>query len=822
MSKKQPALSQSKSRELGILVSLSLCFAILLFGCVATGPMTRTQQLIDTQQYKDALAGIRSDIAGSGSASPVLQAQLRLYGIKAIIAYSWYYGKIDDFDKEAQRYFDEGVRLAGVNQILIGELNHEMATYYGKSFRLGTGIEYIRRAIDILEAQNDRFRLARSYELLGSFYEAKGLKRMRDECREKALSLAKDYFNRPSGPDERRYWLEYSNMLIGRMIDHGLDGAPEKIYPLWRTLEPLALKYLTPVSPSYLYAAKALAAAGDVDGARRIFELGKHHAQRSSRRGMDMDVIGTELQIALAAKNYSSAVAHYKQWIARKRRLKFKGHPADNFWGGQAYEGAGDLESASQLYQKYIKELESGRLSMAVNERTHFFSGWYRKAYYGLIRCRAKEYLENPSKANFDRLLKASELIRARQFGELTGELSANDLSSALLDRMRSELAADEAVLGCLTMDDYILVYGITPTDQAARLVPYKRKKFNEQMRHLIKELSNPESRLQSISGKTQVIQDLVLERLEYVIEGMRRIVFLPDGMLGAVPLEVISTSRDEYKPLALEKTVSYSPSLAYLLRKRSAKQRYAEDGFLALANPRYGSGDQKQIGNGGPLSQMEISARGGRFLQYFVPLPETQDEVVEITRRLDEQRVKILTGADASETVLQDLDLSGYRVIHIATHGILGDEVPGVEEPALVLADDPDSDGFLKASEVQNLKLNAAMTALSACNTGAGQYVTGEGIMGMSRSFLLAGSGSVVVSLWPVASMETVQLMVSFYQGMSMNMETPDALQRAKIEMMRGNHQRLVSAGVDAPAADAVNGDPHPFFWAPFIIIGH
>ena len=111
--------------------------------------------------------------------------------------------------------------------------------------------------------------------------------------------------------------------------------------------------------------------------------------------------------------------------------------------------------------------------------------------------------------------------------------------------------------------------------------------------------------------------------------------------------------------------------------------------------------------------------------------------------------------------------------------------------------------DGYLTLSEVQGLSLDADLVVLSACDTGSGEYYSGEGVMGLSRGFLLAGGDSVVVSLWPVASRPTVELMTAFYQGLRSARRNPPVCARAQLSLM----------GKPETAA--------PLFWAPFVLIG-
>ena len=124
------------------------------------------------------------------------------------------------------------------------------------------------------------------------------------------------------------------------------------------------------------------------------------------------------------------------------------------------------------------------------------------------------------------------------------------------------------------------------------------------------------------------------------------------------------------------------------------------------------------------------------------------------------------------------------------------------------MLGSESAEDGFLTSSEVSLFKLDAELTVLSACNTGRGEVITGEGVMGMSRAFLAAGSRSVVVSLWPVASKQTELLMVDFYRKLRGGLPAAEALRAAKLEMV-------------ARARKAGAPESHPFFWAPFILLG-
>jgi CHAT domain-containing protein len=161
--------------------------------------------------------------------------------------------------------------------------------------------------------------------------------------------------------------------------------------------------------------------------------------------------------------------------------------------------------------------------------------------------------------------------------------------------------------------------------------------------------------------------------------------------------------------------------------------------------------------------------------------------------------------GTQASKAALLGKDLGSYDSIVFATHGYFGKDLPGIQEPVIVftLLDQPKGqDGFLRLSEVIGLKITADVVALTACQTGLGQRISGEGTMGMGRAFQYAGARCVLMSLWSVAEASSVQLVESFFRNMKEGKNKLQALQVARKEIRDQGYQ-------------------HPFFWAAFILVG-
>jgi CHAT domain-containing protein len=157
-----------------------------------------------------------------------------------------------------------------------------------------------------------------------------------------------------------------------------------------------------------------------------------------------------------------------------------------------------------------------------------------------------------------------------------------------------------------------------------------------------------------------------------------------------------------------------------------------------------------------------------------------------------------------ASKRTAMSADLAHYRILHFATHGLLNSQHPELSGVVFSLVDEQGQpqDGFLRLHEIYNLKLNADLVALSACQTALGKEVKGEGLVGLTRGFMYAGAARVMASLWNVQDRATAELMKRFYQGMLSGGQRPAAaLRAAQLAMWKENKP--------------------PYFWAAFVLQG-
>jgi CHAT domain-containing protein len=197
------------------------------------------------------------------------------------------------------------------------------------------------------------------------------------------------------------------------------------------------------------------------------------------------------------------------------------------------------------------------------------------------------------------------------------------------------------------------------------------------------------------------------------------------------------------------------------------------------------------------------------------VPLPETADELCAVARDLGVSGEEIRLGERATETEIKRLsaagELSKYHVVHFATHGALAGQIGEGAEPGLLLtppkvATEAD-DGYLSASEIAALKLDADWVILSACNTAAGGVEGAEALSGLARAFFYAGARALLVSHWAVYSDATVKLITEAVSRMAADKRV------GRAEALRQSMLALIDKGTANEA--------HPSYWAPFVVVG-
>lgn len=269
-------------------------------------------------------------------------------------------------------------------------------------------------------------------------------------------------------------------------------------------------------------------------------------------------------------------------------------------------------------------------------------------------------------------------------------------------------------------------------------------------------------------------------------LQNIKTVCIIPDEFLWTLPFQALTTSRGNY--LIQEYSLFYAPSLSVLnemtLRRR---QQTSNESLIAFGNP--------------------VIERNEKLKQNLHPLPEAEAEVAAVAMAMQTRMKRVLVGRQADEKTFKAL-APQYATIHLATHGVLDNRDPLNSYLLLTKTDgDVENDGSLKAREIIDLHLDADLAVLSACETGNGRISPGEGVIGMSWAFFVAGARSVVVSQWRVNSGSTSHLMKNFYQALAKQNDPngrnkSQALREASLRLLKNRRYR------------------HPFYWAAFVLV--
>jgi CHAT domain-containing protein len=278
---------------------------------------------------------------------------------------------------------------------------------------------------------------------------------------------------------------------------------------------------------------------------------------------------------------------------------------------------------------------------------------------------------------------------------------------------------------------------------------------------------------------------------------------------------DVLFSEYSSQKYLINEKSISYAPSGYFIISKSKAEAatQPRKGDILLLSNPTKNElvdNVKKSDKNKQALDDSEI---GRRYSQGFSPLPFSERECEDIGNEFT--KPLLLNGQNATKKRFLE-EAPHYSIIHLSTHGLFDGYNPLYS--GMVFAPDYNNElsSILYAYELFNVSLNCDLVTLSACETGLGQNIRnigGEGVYGLPRMLLASGAGAVVSSLWRVADESTAILMVEFYKNIrELGLNKSEALRQAKIFLKKQGKKignRSFSYG-------------HPFFWAPFILIGN
>lgn len=332
------------------------------------------------------------------------------------------------------------------------------------------------------------------------------------------------------------------------------------------------------------------------------------------------------------------------------------------------------------------------------------------------------------------------------------------------------------------------------------------------------------------------VVKQLSNKRLVIVADGALQYIpfaMLPEPSLVSSQVALAQKKRsgitDRLQPLIVNHEVVSVPSASALAIQRAelADRQLAPKQLAVIADPVFDRSDERfkslnaasiekeQVQPAAfsdtriieHLSEKADDKSGVAINRLVIPrLPFTREEANQLLALVPKTSSLSATDFQASRATVLSGELSQYRYIHFATHGWLDSERPGLSALVLSMVDQQGKpeDGFLRANDIYNLKLPAELVVLSACQTGLGKEIKGEGLVGLTRGFMYAGAARVVVSLWSVNDKATADLMTRFYEKMLTQQQRPAAaLRAAQVEMWKQKQWRS------------------PYYWAAFTLQG-
>jgi CHAT domain-containing protein/tetratricopeptide (TPR) repeat protein len=287
------------------------------------------------------------------------------------------------------------------------------------------------------------------------------------------------------------------------------------------------------------------------------------------------------------------------------------------------------------------------------------------------------------------------------------------------------------------------------------------------------------------------------------------RLIIIPDGPLGYIPFEALLTEAvEELKDEAISPDyaqlpylvhkyrISYNYSGTLWLQQRDQSNQAINGKVLALA-PSYSTNLELDSSLLAERSSKEQALRGG-----LLELPGAAAEIDFLSEKYQGSFFKDDLAAEKS---IKE-KAANYGILHLAMHGLVDEGNPEFSSLAMTEDGNPTEDNFFYAYEIKQLDLKASLVVLSACETGAGKYQRGEGVVSIGRGFMYAGAPSLLMTLWSLNDQSSLPLIKAFYHNLSEGMEKDQALQQAKLEYLK----------------DAEYIAAHPALWACFIQLGN
>lgn len=599
--------------------------------------------------------------------------------------------------------------------------------------------------------------------------------------------------------------------------------------------------------------AAALLREGRFDEAETMITESLDLARRGKEGGVAAEALTALSTLRLRQRRYDDAIRLAREALVQTHENDMFASSPSATWGAQvalaqAFRATGRVEEAVQALRKAIETIEFARGDVAgtVGEPLHFLADKV-EPYHALIEILTRQRRFREALAIAERLrgrllidsfdgrdrelsLTGDERKRGAELERRLAEMNRaimsagaagdhekvlvlrGDLESARLDldrfdqetgivhaaaHARHVSASQEepalptrlegtAVIQYVVTERETIVFALRGRELTARILPIGRKELARRIDSFCHRI---ESRDLDYRDDARTLYAQLVLPVEPAIRSARTVAIIPDAELWRLPFHALIRANDQF--VIKRFAVFYAPSLT-ILRDAGRKSDSGRHGrtLLAFGNP---------VVSGTAAAELRDAGYEGAV----GPLPDAEREVRTIAALYGREQSRFYVRGAANEDAFKK-EAPQYDILHLATHGFLDDHAPMYS--ALLLAptpEDPASDGLLDTREILRMRLRASVVVLAACNTGRGATGPGEGVIGVSWAFLMAGCPTTVVTQWKASSTATASLMVDFHRGLARREGSVPALRAAQLRMLRA--RRFA----------------HPYYWAPFVVIG-
>ena len=379
--------------------------------------------------------------------------------------------------------------------------------------------------------------------------------------------------------------------------------------------------------------------------------------------------------------------------------------------------------------------------------------------------------------------------------------LKYQDQGIPLTDLQKSLVSDKQALINYVWSDTTLYLFLVTKGGIQVAQTP-AGSDLSQQIksfRHLMQSQASNSNGGKDFARMSHQLYQLLIDPISDHLAGIEQLVIIPDGWLAWVPFDVLVQSLPE----ANQGFRDYD----YLIKKFTISYAYAPDLWVKSSAQQL-TGWQQQYAGFAPsydLLALQESPELLAYGEYRDALGALKFTSQEVTEAHNYFSGSLFLNNEASEGTFKALEGSA-QILHLAMHALVDEENPLRSKLIFSQSADTTDDGFLHAYELYNLRLNAELAVLSACNTGFGPLSEGEGVTSLSRAFSYAGCKSIVMSLWPAQDKSTLDIMSLFYKGLSEGLSKDQALRQAKLQYLENADDLFAS----------------PFFWANFVVSGN